>query len=74
MNLITFGDCLDHRVQEAKKPTVARFVYKVDKVEIIKYIVIGTLYGYLHTVGGDLRTWGSYSGARKAALRYIASQ
>lgn len=36
------------------------------------FCVIGTAYGYLHTSGGDIRTWKTASGARKAAARYIA--
>jgi hypothetical protein len=35
-----------------------------------KFVVVGTLYGHIHTTGGDIRTWKSYSGARKALLRY----
>lgn len=36
-----------------------------------RYCVIGTQYGYLHTSGGYIRTWGSVSGARKAIARYV---
>lgn len=36
----------------------------------ILYCVIGTTYGYLHTSAGDIRTWKSASGARKAAKKY----
>ena len=36
------------------------------------FCVIGTHYGYLHTSAGDIRTWKSASGARKAAKRYAA--
>ncbi len=36
----------------------------------ILYCVIGTSYGYLHTSAGDIRTWKSASGARKAAKAY----
>jgi hypothetical protein len=35
-----------------------------------RYIVIGTEYGYIHTSGGDVRTWGSYSGAYRFAKQY----
>lgn len=38
----------------------------------ILYCVIGTSYGYLHTSAGDIRTWKSASGARKAAKTYAA--
>ena len=27
-------------------------------------------YGHIHTTGGDVRTWGSYSGARRFARSY----
>lgn len=40
------------------------------KRERVRYIVIGTAYGYLHTTAGDMRTWNSRSGAAKAAARY----
>ncbi len=36
-----------------------------------RFIVIGTAYGYWHTTGGDVRTWKTASGARKAAKRYV---
>ena len=35
-----------------------------------KWAINGTMYGFLHTTGGDIRTWKSYSGAYKAAIRY----
>ena len=35
-----------------------------------KWAITGTMYGFLHTTGGDIRTWNSYSGAYKAAIRY----
>ena len=44
------------------KPQVAR--------RGILFCLIGTEYGYLHTVSGDWRTWVTYSGARRALLRY----
>jgi hypothetical protein len=36
----------------------------------ILYCVIGTDYGFLHNAFGDVRTWKSASGARRAAKRY----
>lgn len=35
------------------------------------FIVIGTDYGHIHTSGGDIRTWKSYSGARKFLNSYL---
>ena len=35
-----------------------------------KWAINGTMYGFLHTTGGDIRMWKSYSGAYKAAIRY----
>lgn len=50
------------------KPEVAKFrVFG----GIYKYCVIGTAYGFIHTIGGDVRVWDTYSGAYKAAKRYI---
>ena len=49
-------------------PTVARIITRNG----VRFCVIGTDYGYLHTSGGDIRTWGSYSGARRAARDYLA--
>jgi hypothetical protein len=36
----------------------------------ILYCVIGTDYGFLHNSSGDVRTWRSASGARRAAKQY----
>ena len=66
--LITFTQGIDHRCRELKTPTVARLLVAGAQH---RYIVIGTEYGYLHTTGGDVRTWRSYSGAYKAAKRYV---
>ena len=67
--MITFEHGLDYRAREPLKPTVARF--HMGNREY-RFCVIGTEYGYMHTTAGDVRTWASYSGARKAAQRYIA--
>ena len=67
--MVTFEDGIDARCREATKPTVARFRVKGSEY---RYIVIGTQYGYLHTAGGDVRTWASRSGAYKAAKSYVA--
>ncbi len=34
------------------------------------WAITGTMYGFLHTTGGDIKTWKSYSGVYKAAIRY----
>jgi len=66
--MITFENGIDTRCREAIKPAVARFRVRDNEY---RYIVIGTQYGYIHTIGGDVRTWGSYSGAYKAAKSYV---
>lgn len=38
-----------------------------------RFCIVGTDYGYLHTIGGDVRTWGSYSGARRICKAYTES-
>jgi hypothetical protein len=65
--MITFENGLDFRTRQQNKPTVARI--RVSGATY-RYCVIGTDYGHLHTAGGDVRTWGSYSGAHKAAKAY----
>jgi hypothetical protein len=36
------------------------------------WAVAGTAYGYLHRTDGSIRTWRTYSGAYRAARRYVA--
>lgn len=74
MTMITFHGCIDYRSRGVDKPTVARLQhrdYRTNQI-VTEYVVIGTAYGYLHTSDGDIRRWLSYSGARKAALKYQA--
>ena len=66
--LITFESGIDKRTREATSPQVARFYIRCG---VLRFIVIGTEYGYIHTSGGDVRTWASYSGARRAARNYV---
>lgn len=66
--MITFESGIDIRCREASAPTVARFAMGDGTY---RYVVIGTQYGYWHTTGGDVRTWKSYSGARRAVRRYV---
>ena len=65
--MIHFKNGIDARSRQVTAPTVASFDMGKGS---IRFIVIGTEYGHLHTSGGDVRTWASYSGARKAATAY----
>lgn len=65
--MITFETGIDSRARSAETPAVARFCVKPGEY---RFVVIGTQYGYLHTTSGDVRTWRSYSGARRAARNY----
>lgn len=67
MKLTVFEHGMDSRCLDAKKPTVAKFHAARGKYV---YCVIGTAYGYMRTIEGDLRVWKSYSGAYKAAKAY----
>jgi hypothetical protein len=60
--MIKFEHGIDLRCREPSKPEVA----KLGSV----FIIIGTDYGYWRTAGGDIRTWKTASGARKALKRY----
>lgn len=68
--MIEFTNGIDARTREPAAPVVARFHVAPGDV---RFIVIGTAYGHLHTTGGDVRTWRSYSGARRALRRYVAT-
>ena len=65
--MITFENGLDIRTRQQSKPTVAKIRVKGNEY---RYCVIGTDYGHLHTISGDVKTWKSYSGAYKAAKNY----
>lgn len=67
--MITFESGIDIRCRQVEKPTVAKI--HVGK-GVYRYCVIGTQYGYIHTTGGDVRTWCSYSGAYRAAKNYVS--
>lgn len=67
--MITFENGMDIRSREPKRPEVAKF--RVREGGEYRYCVIGTAYEHLRTTAGDVRTWKSYSGAWKAAKRYI---
>lgn len=66
--MITFETGLDIRAREVDSPTVARFHVGGG---VYRFCVIGTAYGYWHTIGGDVRVWKTASGARRAASRYV---
>lgn len=66
--MITFESGIDIRCRQPNKPTVARFNLGCGKG--YSYVVIGTQYGYVHTTGGDVRTWRSASGAYRFIKRY----
>lgn len=67
--MITFENGIDIRSREPKKPTVAKLRMRDGNC---RYCVIGTQYGHIHTTGGDVRTWGSYSGAYRASKNYVS--
>ena len=67
--MITFENGMDIRSRQVDKPTVARFHMGGG---VYRYCVIGTGYGHIHTSGGDVKTWGSYSGAYSAARKYVS--
>ena len=68
--MITFEDGLDNRTRGVKKPQVARM--RKWRNGPIVYIVIGTPYGHIHTTGGNVAFWNSYSGAYKGMKRHCA--
>ena len=63
----THANWPDSRVREGE-PRAARIIFRDGET---RYFVAGTEYGYLHTTSGELRTWKTASGARKAAQRYM---
>lgn len=73
-NLLEFHERIDAAtVRFLTTPQVAKLHISNDTGGLTTYyIVVGTWYGYIHTVAGDIRTWNSYAGARKKAKQYIA--
>lgn len=65
--MLTFENGLDHRTREVARPQVARLRVHGSTY---RYCVIGTQYGHIHTTGGDVRTWGSASGAYRFLRSY----
>ena len=75
MNILSLPLWIDIQPRSYTKPTVVRFRTPTSQFSWagpvrVKYAVCGTEYGYLHTTAGDVRTWNSYSGARRAAKNY----
>lgn len=68
--MITFENGIDIRAR-AEKPQIARFHMGNGQY---RFICIGTDYGHIHTTGGDVRTWLSYSGARRFLNAYLKSR
>lgn len=66
--MLVFENGMDIRARTAPAPEVAKFHIGNGKYE---YCVIGTQYGHIHTIGGDVRTWKTASGARHAIKRYV---
>jgi hypothetical protein len=58
---------LDVSPRNYSKPSVVRVTLSPG---VVRYVVCGTDYGFLHTANGDVRTWRSYSGARRVARDY----
>jgi hypothetical protein len=58
---------LDVSPRSYSTPTVVRVMVAPG---VVRYVVCGTDYGFLHTTSGDVRTWRSYSGARRVARNY----
>lgn len=65
--MITFTNGLDIRTRQVK-PQIARFyVTPMD----MRYCIIGTEYGHIHTTAGDVRTWRSKAGAYRYLRQYL---
>ena len=66
--MLTFENGLDIRTRKQNKPCIAKFHVGNGNYQ---YVIIGTEYGHIHTISGDVRTWGSYSGAYKFLNKYL---
>ncbi|MCP4928367.1 MAG: hypothetical protein GY918_04845 [Gammaproteobacteria bacterium] len=66
--MITFENGIDIRSRQPRRATVARFnlgaQYQADADKYM-YCIIGTDYGHVHTSGGEVRLWETYSGAMR---------
>ena len=66
--MITFESGIDIRCRQAETPQIARLAIRPGEY---RFIVIGTQYGYIHTTGGDVRTWQTRSGAARFLKGYV---
>jgi len=57
--MLTFYKTLDIRAREVQ-PQVAAIYFSPGKP---MYCIVGTEYGHVHTIAGDIRVWQSKSGA-----------
>jgi hypothetical protein len=65
--MITFTNGIDSRTREVSPQIAAFYVTDND----LRYCIIGTDYGHIHTTSGDVRTWRSQSGARRFLRQYL---
>lgn len=65
--MITFENGLDFRARQQNRPCIAKLNLGNEEY---RFIIIGTNYGYIHTISGDVRTWKSYPGAYKFLKQY----
>lgn len=65
--MITFDNGLDIRTRQVK-PQIARFYVSPND---LRYCVIGTEYGHIHTASGEVRVWSSKSGAYRFLSKYL---
>jgi len=65
--MITFTNGLDRRTREVSPQIAGFYVTPTD----LRYCIIGTDYGHIHTTAGDVRTWRSKSGAYRYLREYL---
>jgi hypothetical protein len=65
--MLSFENGLDIRTRQVT-PQVAKFRVSGNDW---RFCIVGTAYGHIHTTGGDVRTWRSYSGARRFLVEYL---
>ncbi len=65
--MLHFTNGLDIRTRQQSAPCVAKFDIRPGSTV---FVIIGTQYGHIHTTGGDVRTWRTYSGARRFLRAY----
>lgn len=65
--MLIFENGLHIGARKVTGPQVAKFHVGGG---VYRYCVIGTLYGYIHTASGDVRTWLTANGARRFIRSY----